>query len=501
MLVHSLSSSHGSWLRLHVILVALIVLFAAASPGFAQPAGTTLAQGRVCVERAVVTSAVSRTLTPAERRLIFQAIQEGDEQTEAPAATFNDATLIATVLRHARTELGQRVRPSQVDAIWAIEPPRRDVTAEFEQARASGRLAEWLAGLSPPHPGYRHLAAERCRYLAVIESGGWPQVAAGPTLKEGDEDPIVGQLRVRLARQGYLLASSQTPNRFDGELTRALKLFQQRHGLLVDGVLARQSRESLNVSAEARISQIEANLERWRWLPHGLPDRRIEVDIARAEATLFDGGVPTLQMRVVVGDPRHKTPMFTTQVAAVVFNPPWNVPSSIARNEILPRAARDPAYLARNGFDSRDGRLVQRPGPANALGRLKFDFPSPFGVYLHDTPGRAAFTRPLRALSHGCVRLEKPRELALALLAGQGWTLAMIDSAIDAGTTRRVAVQAPIPLYLIYRTAFIDAAGGLNFRPDIYAWDAKLLSALAAVAADPAAEVRLESECSGTSGP
>lgn len=486
----------GLDLRLPTAFVGLLLLITSASPAFAQP-GLATSGPMACVERAKTVFVLSRPLTSVERRLIFEAIQAGEE---APSASFDDKTLAATVLRYAHTELGQRVRPSRVDPIWAIEPAPYDVASEFEAALTSGRLNEWLENLRVPHTGYRQLAAERCRYLSIIAAGGWRELAQGPPLKEGVESPLSGQLRDRLAQEGYVLASSNTPNRFDEELVRALKLFQQRHGLLVDGALGRQTRDALNVSAEARTGQIEANLERWRWLPHSLPSRRIEVDVAGAEATLFDGGAPTLHMRVVVGDPRHKTPMFATQVEAVVFNPPWNVPSSIARQEILPRAARDPAYLARNGFDNRDGRLIQRPGPANALGRLKFDFPSPFGVYLHDTPSRAAFTRSLRALSHGCVRLEKPRELAQALLAAQGWTLATIDAAIEAGTTRRIAVQVPIPLYLIYRTAFIDAAGDLNFRPDIYAWDAKLLSALAPVAAGSTGEARLESECSATVG-
>ena len=494
----SLLSGHRLRSRLRMAVVGFFGVCAAASSSLAEP-GPGTARSGACVERASATSELLRPLTPDERRLIFQAVQKSDEQTEAPAKTVDDATLVATVLRYARIELGQRIRPSGVDRIWTVEPARHDVAAEFEQARASGRLADWLADIPPPHAGYRRLSGERCRYLSIVDSGGWPPIAAGATLREGDESPIVAQLRLRLALQDYALASSQRPNRFDGDVTSALTLFQQRNGLLVDGELGTRTREVLNVSAEARLGQIEANLERWRWLPHTLPDRRIEVDIAGEVATLFEAGRPGLEMRVVVGDPRHKTPMFATQVEAIVFNPPWNVPASIAASELLPRETREPGYLARNGFERREGRLVQRAGPNNALGRLKFEFPSPFGVYLHDTPARAVFARPRRDLSHGCVRLEKPVELARALLAGQSWTRAMIDDAVAAGTTRRVAIQAAIPLYLLYRTAFVDDTGALNFRSDIYAWDTKLLSALAPAAARAPDEVRLESECSASS--
>lgn len=494
----SLLSGHRLRSRLRMAVMAFAGVCAAASPSLAE-SGPGTARPGACVERAKATSEPTRALTPGERRLILQTVQNGDEKTEAPPTTVDDATLVATVLRYAQTELGQRICPSKVDRIWAVEPATHDVAAELEQAQASGRLAEWLANIGPPHAGYRRLRAERRRYLLIVDAGGWAPIPAGATLREGDESPIVAQLRLRLALQDVATATSQRPNRFDGDVTRALKLFQQRNGLLVDGDLGTGTREVLNISAEARLGQIEANLERWRWLPHTLPDRRIEVDIAGEVATLFEAGRPSLEMRVVVGDRRHKTPMFTTQVEGIVFNPPWNVPASIAANELLPREAREPGYLERNGFERRAGRLVQRAGPNNALGRLKFEFPSPFSVYLHDTPARAVFARPRRDLSHGCVRLEKPVELARALLAGQSWTPAMIDDAVAAGTTRRVAIKATIPLYFVYRTAVVDDTGALNFRPDIYSWDTKLLSALAPATARSPDEVRLESECSASS--
>jgi len=225
--------------------------------------------------------------------------------------------------------------------------------------------------------------------------------------------------------------------------------------------------------------QIDANLERWRWLPHDLPDDRLELDTGAAEATLYVAGRPALQMRAIVGDPSHKTPMFASRVDAVVFNPPWNVPDSIARKEILPKAARDPGYLSRNGFVRTTQGLQQRPGPGNALGQVKFDLRSPFGVYLHDTPGRASFARRARTLSHGCMRLEQPRELAERLLAVQGWARARIDQAIAAGSTQRVSLRNPMPLFVVYRTASVDQDGWATFRRDRYGWDHKLLAALA----------------------
>src|SRR5690606_25975911 len=205
-----------------------------------------------------------------------------------------------------------------------------------------------------------------------------------------------------------------------------------------------------NVSPAQRLTQIEANLERLRWLPRTLPPERVEVNVAAAEVALIRADQPVLRMRAVVGDAAHKTLMVFSWLDAVDFNPPWNVPASIARNEIWPRVARDPGYLARNHFVSLGGRLQQRPGPDNALGQIKFDLQSPYGVYLHDTPAKAVFQRSRRALSHGCMRLEKPRALAEALLAPQGWSAAEVEGAIAARTTRRVVLTSPTPLFVYY---------------------------------------------------
>lgn len=162
-----------------------------------------------------------------------------------------------------------------------------------------------------------------------------------------------------------------------------------------------------------------------------------------------------------------------------MFNPPWNVPAEIASKEILPKEARDPGYLARNDFVQIDGRLQQLPGPKNALGVVKFDLPSPFGVYLHDTPAKALFDRSRRALSHGCMRLEKPQALAEALLGPQGWSSDSVVQAVAAGRTQTTALRTPLPLYVVYWTADLSPEGRVRFRPDVYGWDKELLAALA----------------------
>jgi murein L,D-transpeptidase YcbB/YkuD len=332
----------------------------------------------------------------------------------------------------------------------------------------------------------------------IVDAGGWRLLPASGALKTGDESEVVVALRARLSAEGYALALTRREALFDKDLADRLRSFQRRHGLDEDGILGPQTRRELDVRAEDRLAQIEANLERSRWLPRPLPADRIEVDSGAATATLYRAGHPVLRMRAIVGDLAHKTPMFVSRIEAVIFNPAWNVPSSIAMKEILPKAARDPGYLTRNGFVRTPEGLRQAPGPANALGRLKFDLPSPFGVYLHDTPGRSAFARTVRTLSHGCMRLEKPRELAAQLLVDQGWSRDRIDTIIEQGATMRVQIRRPTPLFVIYRTSSVDEYGWATFSPDRYGWDRKLLMALAN-AGETDAGALLDSECS-TSG-
>ena len=428
-------------------------------------------------------------LSTAERSLIVEAIA-GDP--DGAPADRSDAALWAALIRHATLELGLRVRPAEVDAMWALAPRPRQVEAEAQAARAGGRLGAWLASLPPAAPRYQALLEVRARYRRIVAAGGWsptPREAGGRT-----PDPAAtAALRARLTAEGYL-----TPAQVgDAELKRAVMAFQAHHALAPDGALGPQTLAALNVTAEARLAQVEANLERWRWLPP-LPATRIEVDAGGAEAALFVRDAPQLSMRTIVGDRDHKTPMFASRLESVVFNPPWNVPASIAAKELLPKERAHPGYLARNDFIFVDGALQQKPGPLNALGRIKFDFPSPFGVYLHDTPARAAFGQANRWRSHGCVRLENPRGLAIAVLGPQGWTPERVDAAIAAGATSRVQLAQTIPLYVAYWTVVIAPDGAPVFRPDPYGWDEALLRALARGGAGGGGKVtQIDSECRG----
>ncbi|MGA0604063.1 L,D-transpeptidase family protein [Caulobacter sp. KR2-114] len=432
-------------------------------------------------------------------------------------SSLGEASLVAGATDLAALSHGRLARPAAVNREWALKAPY-DAAADVAAALGGGRIAAWAGQLRPSGPAYLSLAALRTRYVAIVAAGGWAAVGPGPTTPPGGKDPRVPLLRARLAAEGYDAAPPEAPaattappaappaaparpapgftapvapdpNLLDPGLAAALASFQANHALPQTGALDGATQAALDAPAAARLQTIDLNLERERWMPASPPPARIEVDIASQTLTLFQAGRPALAMKVVVGRADRRTPSFASATDGVVFNPPWVVPGSIAAKELYPHERRTPGYLARNGFSVIRGQLVQAPGPRSSLGAVKIDMPSPFGVYLHDTPARALFARPQRTFSHGCIRLEAPRELAAALLAAQGWSRADIDAAIAAKATRRVALAVHTPVFVVYRTAAADASGRLQARPDVYGWDAQLAAALlgpgAAVASSP----------------
>jgi murein L,D-transpeptidase YcbB/YkuD len=379
------------------------------------------------------------------------------------------------MVRYAEAQHGQRLRPGQWPAEWAIRPAPYDAPTALRAAATQGRLTAWLAELPPPDPAYAALVRAFARYRGLADQGGWARLSE--PVKPGAAGPAVAALRQRLAAED---ASVKPGTGWDEALEAAVRRTQARHGLADDGVVGRATLAALNVSASERADQIAANLERRRWMPRSPPPRRVELNIADASLMLIEPGRAPLPMRVVVGQPDKRTPMFEDQIKAVVLNPPWVVPDAIAAQEIWPRIRKDPGYKEREGFVVRsDGRLEQKPGPRCALGAIKFDLSNPFGVYLHDTPARSLFAQPNRALSHGCMRVEQPNALAKRLLANDPrWTPDKIDAAILAGRTVRVELTTPVPVIVAYWTVLVDADGTVEFRPDVYGWDRALLQRL-----------------------
>jgi L,D-transpeptidase YcbB len=347
------------------------------------------------------------------------------------------------------------------------------------QVVASAPLAE----PAPVHQGYERLEQALERYRRIAGLAEPDPVPPGPALKPSAEGDRVEALRTRLAAAAEAegadpLPDTDRPELFDAWLEEAVRAFQERHGLPADGIAGASTLAELNRTAEDQIRKIELNLERWRrWrlTPADLGERHILVNIAAFRLDAIEDGRSVLDMRVIVGRTDTPTPVVSSAIESVVLNPSWYVPKSIASKEILPKGR---SYLRRNGFEVLpDGKLRQRPGANNSLGQVKLRFPNRFGVYLHDTPSRSLFDRTVRALSHGCVRLERPADLAAWVLRDDPqWTPEAIQDALDSSRERSVALSEPIPVHIAYWTAWVDDLGTLWFGQDIYEQDRELTS-------------------------
>jgi murein L,D-transpeptidase YcbB/YkuD len=360
----------------------------------------------------------------------------------------------------ARGAYPSEARPDDQD----LSPGAVDVVAALEAAITSPKPEATIVALAPNTPAYDGLRRAYQSYLALQKAGGWPHVPEAANAPDRFK-----LLQQRLSAEGFLRAGYAT-NLFDEETVQALKKFQQRYGLEpADGKLGAPTLAELNVPAEARARQIAVNLERQRWLTRDMPGDRVWVNTASAQLQLFRAGVMTFSTRVVVGETDKQTPEFQAQIVSLLYNPPWYIPYGIAQKEIMPLIDADPDYLEKHHMTLRDnGSIQQEAGPYSALGRLKFEMPNKYDVYLHDTPLRSYFALANRRLSHGCVRVQNPRQLGSLLM---GISEDDISKAISPGTTSRRNLPAPIPVFIVYQTAFINNDGALEFRRDGYQRD------------------------------
>lgn len=395
-----------------------------------------------------------------------------------------------------------RFEPKQVAPLWNIEPVVVDPVTLLHLALQADDFAAVLEALPPDHPVYRRLRRALARYRALQDQGGWPALDEGPTLRPGEHDPRVVTLRRRLQLVGDLpLAAATQETLFDEGLAYAVRRFQVRHGLQVDGLVGRKTRAAMSVPVEERVEQIVLTMERWRWLPQQLGRRHIIVNIPAYELIVYEEGEAKMSMPVIIGTRERPTPVTTGLLHTVVFNPYWTVPRKIAVRDLLPKQQRSPGYLAAhhirvfadwNGArelkpreidwqalnqDNFPYMLRQDPGPQNALGRVKFLFSNRFSVYLHDTPDEALFAQSVRAYSSGCIRVEEPRRLAAYLLQGeQGWEWdeGMVEAVIRTRQPHEVSLSDPLPVYLLYFTVWAGEDEAVHFRRDIYGEDALL---------------------------
>lgn len=398
-------------------------------------------------------------------------------QRTAQATTDLDVLLSLVVVRFAR-DLGWGITvPSEVDRDNSYDVRPFEADTVLGEVAAAADPGEALRQYAPPSFVYGLVKRALAELRARRDKGGWTHASDGPTLRKGDKGPRVAELRTILTERGALPPGSND-DVFDQALVDGLQRFQDRHGLEPDGIYGKKVLAELSVPLSTRIEQVRLGLERLRWLPRTSTGRRVAVNLADFRTYVFDDDRVTFETRSVVGKLYHETPMFTGRMTYIVINPYWNVPTSIMRSELLPKAKADAAYLTKNHFEYDGTSMRQVPGPWNSLGRFKFMFPNPHNIYLHDTPAQALFKEPDRAFSHGCVRLEQPAELAALLLAGQGWTPQRIQAAVDTGVETVVTLQQPVPVYISYVTAFLGPDGVMHYRRDVYGRDKKLLAAL-----------------------
>lgn len=392
--------------------------------------------------------------------------------------------------------------PAQVDADWHIPREEADPQRMLKQALDSGRIRDSLQALLPPDPAYAALRSAWQDLQLVAAVGGWPQLTFNPPLRPGASGAEVVALRQRLVASGDLSVSEGAGNTFDSGLEDAVRRFQLRHGLKMDAIVGRQTLAALNVPASERARQLAVNLERWRWLPRFFGERHLRVNLPAFHLELFEAGEPVLNMRVIVGRQVRQTPAFVGRMTYLVLNPYWEVTPNLAVLDLLPQIQADVGYVAMNGikvFTRPGGTLLnpanidwqqlgagnfpyhlrQDPGPKNALGRIKFMFPNRYNIYLHDTPTPKLFEREQRSFSSGCIRIEKPFALAQFLLRGTPLeSPASFDAALQDAVNAVVLLPTPVPVYLLYFTAWVEADGTLNFRNDLYKRDHRLAAAL-----------------------
>ena len=437
----------------------------------------------------------------------------------ASAATLGEADVLLTsaYVAYAADMLIGQVDPKTISQAWHIPAGGRELDTAIVRGIEATDMKPALDSMAPQNPDYQALKAAYARFRKIAATGGW-QTVSGATppaaLKSrleselaGDSSSTPGQHAVDStavptgvvdsSAQAKTVPGKRSSSRGPGtvvadgagagariELTR----FQERHGLDKTGKLDKATLVALNVSAGERAKQIAANLERHRWLPRALGTRYVFVNVPAFRLDAYDSGQKQLTMKVVVGQEYEGkvTPVFSDTMESVVFRPYWNITPDIQSKEIGPKASADPGYLARNEMEYyKDGgatRIRQRPGGKNSLGLVKFLFPNSFNIYLHDTPAKELFNKTDRAVSHGCIRLEKPAELAQWVL---GWEAERVQQAMNSGADNNaVRVPQKLPVYIVYFTAYIRD-GQLFFGDDVYNRDASLENKVAVAPKGP----------------
>jgi murein L,D-transpeptidase YcbB/YkuD len=430
------------------------------------------------------------------------------QPSEADALKF-DAALTVCLMRYISDLHIGRVNPKHFAFDLDVVSKKYDLS-EFvkEHVADASDVGAILAQVEPPYPGYRRTIQALHNYLDLAKKyDGSPLPPVQKTVAPGDSYIGVPQLIRLLAAVGDLPSDANLPvdgTTYQGALVNAVKHFQQRLGRTPDGRITSQTLADLNVPLTDRIRQMQLTLERWRWLPASYQKSPVVANIPEFHLRAYDENFEiVLQMNVVVGKAYgHDTPVFSDTMEYVVFRPYWSVPYSISKSEFLPKLARDPDYLSKKGFEVVDSRqnvvtsgpvtsdlldqlhagklfIRQTPGPKNALGLAKFIFPNSYNIYFHDSPEQEFFAKSRRDFSHGCVRLEKPADLAVWVLRNNpGWTAERVHAAMSGSATQQVNLTTPIPVLIVYATVIVTEDGLVHFYDDIYGHDASLQKVL-----------------------
>ena len=415
-----------------------------------------------------------------------------------------DLGLSASVLRYITDIQQGRRAPKSIDPELFIYLRDVDAVSELTGGLESEAFEDWLRSLAPVSPRYVRLKAALRTYHDLETQGPWPELSDGPSLKRGMTGPEVRILSTQLIRLGEL-PSSETPTEFfNSSIESAVQSFQARHGLETDGVIGSRTRKALNITPAERATRVALNMERRRWLPEVFQGRHIEVNLAAFELTAVSAESGTLSMPVVIGTDRRRTPVFADRIVNVIIRPTWTVPRRIARMDVLPKILGDPGYLAQQGIRVFSGweanaeeldpkgidwaqasrssipfKLRQDPGPNNALGLFRFSLTNDMDIYLHDSPRRELFLKTSRAFSSGCIRVGDALSLAEFVLSrNDDWPRSRLSETASGTKTVVVKLADPVPVYVMYETAWADENGIVHFRPDVYGRDKLLAKAL-----------------------
>ena len=435
----------------------------------------------------------------------LQKLLDAVPQTDVKSRAIVELLYSAFFLKYSADLKGGRVRPRKVDPELYWRAKEIDLVAPLRALSKKADFDQFIAGWEPNIPDYKALKAKLALYRKFEKNNSWPKLPSGDALKPGMDDPRIPILRKRLAGARGAKATQETSTEpvstvYDEALVEAVKHFQELHGLEPDGVIGFRTKVALNIPIEERVRQIIVSMERWRWMPEELGSDYNKVNIAGFHLTRYENGQFAERKKVIVGKPYRRTPAFSDTIKYLEFNPYWTVPYSIATRDKLPVLQKNPSALVASGFEVFSGKqrvdprtvnwtqysranfpftLRQNPGPKNALGRVKFMFPNRYSVYLHDTPDRSLFDKTFRSFSSGCVRVHRPIDFAETLLKQkQGWDRARIDGVLASGKRTVVTLDKPLPIHIIYSTAWLAEDGTIRFYVDFYQRDGKLYHAL-----------------------